>query len=398
MDAKKQLELIKKGAVEIISEKELLERLERSSNESRPLKVKYGADPSSADIHLGHMVSLHKLRQLQELGHEVIFLIGDFTARIGDPSGQNETRPALREEEVKQNARTYKKQIFKILNEKKTKVVYNSTWCSKMNFSDVIKLASLYNVARMLERDDFLKRYRGGQPIGIHEFLYPLIQAYDSVILKADIELGGTDQKFNMLVARELQRDYSQLPQIVITMPLIVGTDNVQKMSKTLGNAIGINEPPDEIYGKMMCVSDETAKFYSQALYTEKEFRFDPREPFNSKKKLAEKILGEIYGLPQAKRSMREFEKVFEKRELPTEIPEFEVSGNELEEGRINIVKLLKISALAKSSSHAKRLIRQGGVTFDDAKIKDIELYIPVRDGSILKVGRRKFIKIKKKA
>jgi len=396
MNIKKEVELIKRGAAEIISEDELFQKLKQAREENRSLRIKYGADPSSPDIHLGHAVPLRKLRQLQDLGHEIIFLIGDFTARIGDPSGQSETRPPLTEEEVKRYARTYKKQVFKILDEKKTRVVYNSRWCNKMNFVDIIKLASRYTVARMLERDDFLNRYRGNRPIGIHEFLYPLIQGYDSVVLKADIEVGGTDQKFNLLIGRELQRDYGQDPQVVIIMPLIVGTDNVQKMSKSLANAIGIDETPDEKYGKLMSVSDQTAASYWGTFYPNSG-PFDMDHPFESKKKLARQIVADLDGVDAAGTAAIEFDRVFSKRELPRKIPEYLISERDLTNGKIEIVKLLQISGLAKSKSHAKRLIAQSAVSINNTKTKDVNLRITPVDGMILRAGKREFLKIRKK-
>lgn len=400
MNIKEEVELIKRGTTEIISEDELCQKLKQARKENRPLRVKYGADPSSPDIHLGHTVPLSKLRELQGLGHGVIFLIGDFTARIGDPSGQSETRPPLTEEEVRENARTYKKQVFKILDEKKTRVVYNSQWCNKMNFVDVIKLAQRYTVARMLERDDFLNRYRANRPIGIHEFLYPLIQAYDSVVLKADIEVGGTDQKFNLLIGRELQRDYGQDPQVVIILPLIVGTDNVQKMSKSLGNAIGVNEPPGEKYGKLMSVSDATAASYWQAIYQAfypESGPFDRANPFEAKKDLARGLVAFLDGEDAAGTAALEFERVFSKKELPGKMPRYEVCEANLVDGKIEIVKLLCMSGLAKSRSEAKRLIGQGAVSINNTKIKEVDLRVAISSGMVLRAGRRKFVRIFKK-
>lgn len=396
MGIEEELSRIGQGTVEIISDSELRQKLQMARTQNRPLRVKYGADPSSPDIHLGHTVPLRKLRQLQDLGHEIIFLIGDFTARIGDPSGQSETRPPLTEEKVLQNAETYKKQVFKILDEGKTRVVYNSEWCGKMNFADVIKLTSRYTVARMLERDDFLNRYRGNRPISIHEFLYPLIQAYDSVVLKADIELGGTDQKFNLLIGRELQRDYGQDPQVVIIMPLIVGTDNVQKMSKSLANAIGIDEAPNEKYGKIMSVSDATAASYWEVFYPD-EGPFDTANAFGAKKELARRVVATFDGEEAAGTAAVEFERVFSKKELPKDIPEYEVSAKYLVDGKIEIAKLLCISGLTGSNSQAKRLIVQGAVTIDDTRIKEVDMKVALSDGMVLRVGKRKFVRIFKK-
>jgi tyrosyl-tRNA synthetase len=388
MDFKKELEIIKENTADIISEEELLKKLKEARSQKRELRVKYGADPSAPDIHLGHTVPLRKLRQLQELGHKVIFLIGDFTACIGDPSGASKTRPPLTKEEVLKNAATYERQIFKILDKKKTELVFNSKWCEGMHFSEVVKLTSHYTVARMLERDDFSIRFNRKEPIGIHEFLYPLIQGYDSVILKADIEVGGTDQRFNFLVARELQRDFGQDPEVVILLPILEGTDGKQKMSKSLGNYIGIDEAPPEIYGKLMSIPDEILPRYYNLLlgvpYPE------TSSPHEAKKHLAKELTSVYYGEEAGRKSEEEFHKIFVRKELPDKIPEVAIENR-----KIWLVELLVRSKLAGSKREARRLIMQGGVKLDNRVCTDPEAEIELREGMVLKVGKRRFAKIK---
>ncbi len=389
MEIKEQLEIIKKGTVEIISEEELVTKLKKG----RPLRIKYGADPSAPDLHLGHTVPLEKLKEFQELGHEIIFIIGDFTACIGDPSGQIEVRKPLSKEEVLRNSKTYQKQVFKILEAKKTKVMYNSEWCSKLQFADVIQLASKYTVARMLERDDFTKRYREGKPISMHEFLYPLVQAYDSVMLKADIEIGGTDQKFNFLVARDFQREYEQEPQVIITMPILEGTDGVQKMSKSLGNYIGINENPKEIYGKIMSISDKLMLKYIELLTDISSVEIKSiKNPRDLKKRLAREIITLYYDKETSLSAEKEFENIHQFKKLPHKIPELV-----LKEDSIWIVKLLVLSKTASSNSEARRLIEQGGVKIDNQRIESQEFNLSLEQEHILKVGKRKFLKIIKR-
>ncbi len=387
------LEVIERGTVEVLTEDELKDCLKKG-----PLRVKFGADPTLPDIHLGHTVVLQKLKQFQDLGHKIIFVIGDFTARIGDPSGRMETRKPLSRREVLKNARTYQEQVFKILDRKKTKVVFNSTWLARLTSQDIFNLASKYTVARMLERDDFSLRYRKEHPISIHEFLYPLIQGYDSIVLRADVEIGGTDQKFNMLVGRALQKEYGQKPQVVITMPLLEGTDGTRKMSKTYGNYIGISEPPKEIFGKLMSISDELCLRYWQLLTDIsplalskmkgdlKKGRLHPRE---AKKNLAVRIVEMYHGKRAAKEAAKEFEEVFKEKRLPRRIPRVEISKK-----KVWIVKLLTISKMAKSSSEARRLIQQGAVTLDGERVTDPEKELIVREGAILKVGKRRFVKL----
>lgn len=390
-----QIKIIRKGTVEIISEKELLQKLSASKKKKGFLRIKYGADPSRPDLHLGHTVALNKLRQFQELGHRVIFIIGDFTAMIGDPSGQSETRKPLSQKEVAENASSYQEQVFKILDKKQTELVYNSKWCKKMNFSEVVKLTSRYTVARMLERDDFLKRYKAQRPIGIHEFLYPLIQGYDSVVVKADVEVGGTDQKFNLLVGRELQRDFGQTPQVAVILPLLVGTDGRQKMSKSLGNYIGIAESPREMFGKIMSISDRLMFDYYSILLGKKKSELDITDLKELKLDLARKLAERHYGSSAAEKEYQHFEKVFSRRGLPDEMPKFRLDGLSAGgEKDIWIIKLLLLTQMVSSRTEAERLVRQGAVTFDGKKIKEVRKNVMVRDGAVLRVGRRKFRKI----
>ncbi len=390
----KNLEVIDRGTVEILTENELKKCLRKK----RPLRVKFGADPTVPDIHLGHTVVLQKLRQFQDLGHKIIFVIGDFTARIGDPSGRIETRKPLGRKEVLKNAQTYQDQVFKILNRKKTRVVFNSTWLDKLTSRNIFNLASKYTVARMLERDDFSLRYKKEHPISIHEFLYPLIQGYDSIVLKADIEIGGTDQKFNMLVGRVLQREYGQKPQVVITMPLLEGTDGIRKMSKTYGNYIGISEPSKEIFGKLMSISDELCLRYwelltdispSELAKMKRDLKSGRLHPKEAKKNLAIRIVEMYHSKKAAKEAAKEFEEVFKEKKLPHRIPKVKVSKK-----KIWVVKLLTISGMAKSSSEARRLIQQGAVTLDGERVTDPEKELIIREGAILKVGKRRFAKI----
>jgi tyrosyl-tRNA synthetase len=391
------LRIIKRGTKEILLESELSERL----FSGRRLRVKAGFDPTAPDLHLGHTVLINKLRQFQDLGHEVLFLIGDFTGMIGDPSGKNSTRPPLSRKDVIENARTYKSQIFKILDRKKTRIELNSKWLGKMKASDVVKLASQYTVARMLERDDFSKRYKGGQPIAIHEFLYPLIQGYDSVALKADVELGGTDQKFNLLVGRELQKEYKQKPQVIITMPLLEGTDGVNKMSKSQGNYIGINEPADEMFGKLMSISDTLMWRYFDLLSFEHPDKISSMKrsveegvnPRDIKFELAKEIVSRFHGGAKAGRdAMQNFIARFQQKEMPTNISEIELAGN----GRgLALTRLLKEAGLTASTSEAMRLIKQGGVRIDGEKVDDPAQEIRPGQSHVFQVGKRKFVRVR---
>ncbi|MFH1347303.1 MAG: tyrosine--tRNA ligase [Candidatus Margulisiibacteriota bacterium] len=383
-----QLKTIKRGAIELIPEDEFVKKLKLG----KPLKIKWGADPSAPDIHLGHTVILTKLKQFQDLGHQIIFLIGDFTARIGDPTGKSETRKPLTPAEIKKNAKTYQDQVFKILDKKKTRVVYNSHWLSKLKIEDVINLAGKYTVARMLERDDFMSRYEKEKPISIHEFLYPLIQGYDSVQLKADVEVGGTDQKFNMLVGRELQREFKEEPQIILTLPLLEGTDGVQKMSKSLNNYIGITEEPKEIFGKTMSISDDLMMRY-YGLLTD----IDPKEvkamhPKEAKKKLASLLVGKFYSEKEAVAAEAEFESVFAKGEQPTDIPKLTLVQKE-----IGIIDLLVAAELVSSKSDARRVIKQGGVRVDGEAIKDEKQKVELDQERTVNVGKLKFVQVRAK-
>jgi len=403
MDIKEELSIIKRGTEEIISEEELIKKIEKSRKEKKPLRVKQGFDPNAPDIHLGHTVGLRKMRQFQDLGHEIYFLIGDFTGRIGDPSGRSVARKQLTEEEVNKNAETYKKQVYKILNPEKTKIVFNSNWLGKLSFLEVLKLCSKYTVARMLERDDFATRYKEEKPIGIHEFLYPLMQGYDSVALQADIELGGTDQKFNLLVGRNIQREYNQEPQIIITLPLLEGTDGIEKMSKSLGNYIGINELPQIMYGKVMSIPDRLMIRYFELVtdvslneinQIKINLENDNLHPQDVKKKLAREIVKLYHGQNAALIAEEEFEKVFNKKLYPEEMKELVLKKDNLKEGKIWLIKLIALSGLVNSKSEARRLIEQGGVKINGEKVDDPNLDLTVKKGMVIKIGKLNFVKL----
>lgn len=403
-EVERQLEWIRRGVVEIVPEEELKQKIAQSVASGKPLKVKLGLDPSAPDIHVGHTVVLQKLRQFQQLGHQVQLLIGDFTGRIGDPTGKSETRKQLTEEDVKRNAETYKKQIYKILDPKQTEVYYNSEWLSPLTFADVVELSAKLTVARMLERDDFSKRYASGQPIHIHEFFYPLMQGYDSVALESDIELGGTDQKFNLLMGRTLQKEYGKKTQIAIMLPLLEGLDGVNKMSKSLGNYIGIDEQPNEIYGKAMSIPDELmVKYYELATDISNEELQQLREgltsgavhPRDAKMRLAGTFVRMYHGEAAAKEAEQHFVTVFQQRALPDEIEEIALPESELEGGKIRIVKLLVALGLQSSNSEARRSVQQGGVRINEQKIDDPNAELTPQDGDIVQVGKRKFAKVK---
>jgi tyrosyl-tRNA synthetase len=395
-----QMEIILRGAAEVISEEELKKKLERSIETGKPLRVKAGFDPTAPDLHIGHTVLLQKMKQFQDLGHEVIFLIGDFTGMIGDPTGKSETRPPLTPEQVKANAKTYMEQVGKILDISKTTVEFNSRWMSEMSSADLVQLAGKYTVARMLERDDFHKRFHEQRPISVHEFLYPLIQGYDSVALKADVELGGTDQKFNLLVGRELQKEYGQSPQALVMMPLLEGTDGVNKMSKSLNNYIGISEEPKEIFGKTMSISDAMMIKYYELLSDLpmdeiKKLRDDlahgQRHPMDAKKALAEELVDRYHGKGAGKKAREEFEKQFSKGEIPDEIPEVVV---EWEAAQMPLAKVMHKAGVAESVGEGKRLIKQGGVEVNGIRQTEPELRI-VPGEYLLKVGKRRYVKVK---
>jgi tyrosyl-tRNA synthetase len=388
-----QLKILKRNCVDLVSEEELLERLKSG----RPLRVKLGVDPSRPDLHLGHAVVLKKLKQFQDLGHQVVLIIGDFTAMIGDPSGRNTTRPMLSREEVLQNAKTYAEQAFMILDKDKTEIRYNNEWLGRMTFADVVKLASKYTVARMLEREDFAKRYAEGTPISISEFLYPLAQAYDSVAIQADVELGGTDQLFNLMVGRKIQEEYGQQPQIVMTMPIIEGTDGKLKMSKSYGNYVGFTDEPKDMYGKIMSIPDELIVKYARLLTDadedflskmEKEINEKTVNPRDYKMWLAREIVRQFHGEHAAKEAEEYFVTVFQKKEIPDEMPEKVV-----EPGEYNIVELLFNLGIG-TKSEIKRLIMQGGVYWDNSRIDNFKTTVSVVSEHILRVGKRLFIKI----
>ncbi|MHB9013273.1 MAG: tyrosine--tRNA ligase [Ignavibacteriaceae bacterium] len=396
-----QMDLIKRGAHEIIPEDELVKKIEKSIKEEKPLKIKLGCDPSRPDLHLGHSVVLRKLGQFQQLGHQAILIIGDFTGMIGDPSGRNVTRPSLSLEETRKNGESYLEQASKILNKEKTKIVYNSEWLSKMSFEDVIKLSSKYTVARMIERDDFTKRFKAGEPISLHEFLYPLAQAMDSVAISSDVELGGTDQKFNLLVGRDIQREFGMEPQVILTMPLIVGIDGIEKMSKSYNNYIGISDSPQEIFGKTLSIPDSLIyNYYELATDISNEELFDLRKQLNDqqvnprdlKRKLAKTIVKMYHNENAAVEAEAEFDKIFIRKEVPDEIPEIILNKGETE---IGILELLVKVNFASSKGEARRLVVQGGVTIDGNKVDDISANITLDKELILKVGKRKFIKLK---
>ncbi|MBX3303130.1 MAG: tyrosine--tRNA ligase [Nitrospira sp.] len=394
-DVKRQLDLILRGAVEVIQQTELEAKLKRSLAENRPLRVKAGFDPTAPDLHLGHTVLIHKLKHFQDLGHHVIFLIGDFTGMIGDPTGVSETRKALTKEQVQENAKTYQRQIFKILDPNKTTIEFNSRWMSEMSADGLIQLAAHYRVARMMERDDFQKRYQEQKPISVHEFLYPLVQGYDSVALKADVELGGTDQKFNLLVGRELQRDYGQESQVVITMPLLEGTDGMKKMSKSVGNYIALEDRPGDMFGKLMSISDALMYRYYELLTTEDLSRARALHPMEAKQALAELIVVRYHGADAGKQARAEFQQKFQEREFP-ENPDvcIQMTTQDLREGQaIGLVELVAKTGLVPSKSEARRLIIQGGVEIDGQKQNNANTALTLTEGKQyrLKIGRRKF-------
>ena len=394
-----QMAIIRQGCHEIIREEELAARLEKARATGKPLRVKAGFDPTAPDLHLGHTVLIQKLKNFQDLGHQVIFLIGDFTGLIGDPSGKSETRPPLTEEQVKANAATYERQIFKVLDPEKTLIDFNSRWMKPMPAQDLIRLAARHTVARMLEREDFHKRYTSQTPISIHEFLYPLIQGYDSVALRADVELGGTDQTFNLLVGRDLQRDYGQAPQVVITLPLLEGLDGVQKMSKSLGNYVGIDEPPKEMFGKLMSISDDLMMRY-HALLTDitpdelgglkNDLASGAKHPRQVKEDLAKAIVARYHSRAAAEHEAQEFIRVLRQRELPEKIEEETLKLD----SPVWLAKLLMTTSLASSASEGRRLITQGGVQVDGEKVTDPNLELTTGRTYLLKVGKRRFKRV----
>ena len=395
MTIDEQIEFIKKGAVDVIREEDLRKKLERSAKTGKPLRVKLGADPTAPDIHIGHTVVIRKLRAFQDLGHTAIFLIGDFTGMIGDPSGKNTTRPPLSREEINANAETYKTQIFKLLDPEKTEIRFNSEWMDKYSAADFVKLCSRVTVKQILERDDFEKRLREERPISLHELLYPLTQGYDSVALEADIELGGTDQKFNLMVGRNLQREYAQEPQVIITTPLLEGLEGVNKMSKSLNNYIGIDEPPTEMFGKVMSISDDLMWKYYDLLTdsTPNEIevmKTSGENPRNLKVNLAKLIIKDFHSIDAANLAEADFVARFVKKEIPDEIEETRVSA-----GNYNLADLLLQTGLVPSKKEARRLIEQGGVKLNGEKVSNTNAEIELKNEILLQVGKRKFLKVK---
>lgn len=398
LPVQQQLEVIRRGATEIIPEEELIQKLEASRREGRPLRIKLGCDPTRPDLHLGHSVILRKLRQFQDLGHHAILIIGDFTGMIGDPTGQNKTRPSLTVEEVRENGKTYFEQASRILDPEKTEIVHNSDWLQGMSFEDVIRLASKYTLARMIERDDFTKRYQKNEPIALHEFLYPLAQGQDSVHLRSDVELGGQDQKFNLLVGRELQKTDGQAPQVCLLMPLLVGTDGTAKMSKSYDNYIGLDEHPNDMYGKLLKVPDELIYTYfelvtdvpEQELPALKKFAED--DPRNAKHRLAYAVTRMYHGEEGANAAKEHFEKTIINKEIPDEMPEFSFPGGSTS----RLIDIIRTVGFAPSNGEARRLIQQGGVSIDGETVDDVNHEIAFDPGTtfVLKVGKRKFGKI----
>ncbi|MHB1459164.1 MAG: tyrosine--tRNA ligase [Armatimonadota bacterium] len=398
-----QMELLRRGTIEIVPEDELRDKLKKSRETGVPLKLKLGLDPTAPDIHIGHAVVLRKLRQFQDLGHQVIIILGDFTASIGDPTGRSITRPLLSAEEIAVNAKTYEEQYCRILDSSKTRVVFNSEWLGKLDFAGVIRLAAKVTVARVLERDDFATRLSEGRPIGLHEILYPVCQAYDSVALRSDVELGGMDQKFNILMGRDLQRESGQEPQVAMFMPILVGLDGVQKMSKSLGNYVGIAETANEMFGKLMSIPDNLMSQYFE-LCTDvpmKEIKEmedgisgGKLHPMDIKKRLGREIVAIYHNTDAAVDAQSEFERVFSSRELPTDIPTAKIAASALKDGRIWAPKLLSMTGTASSNSDARRLIDQGGVSLDGIKITDSNSDVEIADGQVLRVGKLKFVRL----
>lgn len=404
-EVQRQMQILKTGAAEIIPEDDLREKIRQSLVNNKPLIVKLGLDPTAPDIHLGHTVPLQKMRQFQDLGHQAVIIIGDFTGRIGDPSGKSETRKPLTEEELHRNAETYKEQIFKILDPDKTRIEFNATWLSKINLEDFIKLASNVTVARMLERDDFAKRYAEERPISIHEFFYPLMQGYDSVALNSDVELGGTDQKFNLLMGRSLQKDFGLAPQVALTTPILEGLDGVHKMSKSLGNYIGVYESPREMFGKTMSIPDELMIRYFELVtkvevaeirQLEKGLAEGKIHPRDLKMKLGWEIVRIYHGESEAEEAKKEFINMFQKKELPDEIPEIFLSGLGLSlQSDVELVAFLVAANFASSRGEARRLIEQGGVKINEEKVIDAGAVFQPNEGDIIRVGKRKFGRVR---
>lgn len=398
MNLEEQLAAIKRGVGDVFPEEELVEKLKRSLAEKRPLRVKLGVDPTATDLHLGHMVPLLKLKTFQDLGHQAVLIIGDYTAMLGDPSGRNKARPQLTHDQVMANCRTYEEQAFKILDRSRTEVVFNGSWFSKMHFTDVIALLSRMTLARMLEREDFANRYNNELPIGLHELVYPLMQGYDSAMVRADVEMGGMDQKFNILVGRDIQRELGQEPQVGVCVPILLGTDGVEKMSKSIGNYIAIQDGPSEMYGKTMSIPDELMDMYFELL-TEvpgrelEEIRAGlakgTHHPRNVKRRLAREIVARFHGSEAAKEAEEEFDLVFIKGELPEDMPELSLGSES-----IWIVELLRLAGFASSNGEGRRLIQGGGVRINGEQVADVDLEWTPKDGAVIQVGKRRFAKV----
>ena len=395
-----QMDLVKRGTTEIIPEEDLARKIEKSIKTRKPLNVKLGCDPSRPDLHLGHSVVLRKLRQFQMLGHQAILIIGDFTGMIGDPTGKSKTRPSLSLEETRKNGQSYFEQATKILSAQHITMLYNSEWLAKMSFADVIQLASKYTVARMLERDDFTDRYKAGEPISVHEFLYPLAQAMDSVVIKADVELGGSDQKFNLLVGRDIQKEFGLEPQVILTMPLLIGTDGKEKMSKSYDNYIGISDTPKDIYGKTLRIPDSLIYSYfelttdipnKELKEIKKQFENGSANPRDLKRQLARALVELYYNAELSQKAEEEFDRIFVDKSLPDEVKEFQIRT---ENGIKNIATLLVSASLASSKSDARRLIEQGGVSIDGERVTDINEALPTKREFVVKVGKLRFLKI----
>jgi len=393
-----QLEVIKKGIEELISEVELVNKLNRSLKTGKPLRVKQGFDPTAPDIHLGHTVGIRKLREFQDLGHTVVLIIGDYTGMVGDPSGKSETRPRLSYKEVRENARTYEKQFFKILDRSKTEVHYNGEWFAKMKFDEIMNLAATFTIARILERDDFTKRYKEGNPISLHEFFYPLMQGYDSVAIQSDVELGATEQKFNLLAARQVQREYGQEPQVILTLPVLEGIDGSQRMSKSLGNYVGIDDLPSEMFGKLMSIPDNLIYKYfmlvtdytlAQLQAVKQRLEDSQTNPMKVKLELAEHLVTMYHGAPAAREARVAFERIFSKKELPDAMPEIAINS---EGNPVLLIKLLTDNGIVESNGEARRLIKQAAIRVNDAKISDINYRLGIGE-FIVKVGKRRFVK-----
>jgi len=393
-----QIEVLRRGAVDITTEEDLLKKLRRSRETARPLRVKLGVDPTSPDIHLGHTVVLRKLRQFQDLGHKAVLIIGDYTALVGDPSGQNKTRPPVSAEAVEENARTYFEQVGSILDVDSAEIVRNGDWFRDLSFRRLLELAAKVTVARIMERDDFSRRWHDHQPIGVHELLYPVMQGYDSIMVRADVELGGTDQTFNLLMGRQMQRDSGQEPQVTLTMPILVGLDGSEKMSKSTGNYIGVAESPDEMYGKLMSIPDELMENYFELLTSvpvaEYRRKIAEEHPRDVKAELAAAIVTDFHGGDAAGTAAANFDRIFREHDLPEDLPEIEMSREGLSDGKMWVVKLITEAGFASSNSQARRLVTQGAVSIDGTRVTDTEADVTVNDGAVLRVGKRRFGKV----